>query len=88
MTAMAISCNQWWRQCCTDGSAILEVKSTTKGFLLHHVWQRNNAITEPVAGLQIWCTDCGDTGRYVFYTMEGGLLEELESLQSSNCNYR
>jgi hypothetical protein len=39
-----------------DGSAILDVKSTTKEFLPPHSAQRD-AVLNPVAGLQIWCTD-------------------------------
>ena len=41
-------------------SAVLEVESTTKGFLLPRMTlQQRNAIVSPVPGLQIWCTDCG-----------------------------
>jgi uncharacterized protein (TIGR02145 family) len=42
-----------------DASAILDVKSTTKGFLPPRmtVVQRD-AIASPATGLQIWCSDC------------------------------
>jgi uncharacterized protein (TIGR02145 family) len=52
-----------------DGSAILEVKSTTKGFLLPRMDKdQRDAIIGAVAGLQIWCTDCVPTGAMYFYT--------------------
>jgi uncharacterized protein (TIGR02145 family) len=52
-----------------DGSAILEVKSTTKGFLLPRMDKdQRDAITGAVAGLQIWCTDCVPTAAMYFYT--------------------
>lgn len=61
-------------------SAQLDVFSSTKGFLpprLTHV-QRNN-IASPVAGLQIWCNDCGSSGQMQVFNgtcwtdMVGGL---------------
>jgi hypothetical protein len=43
-----------------DASAILDVKSTTKGFLAPRMTSvQRDAIANPVAGLQIWCSDCG-----------------------------
>jgi uncharacterized protein (TIGR02145 family) len=52
-----------------DGSAILDVKSTTKGFLLPRMTSaQRDVIVDPVAGLQIWCTDCGPTGAIEVYT--------------------
>ncbi|RTY96492.1 hypothetical protein EKL32_00025 [Flavobacterium sp. GSN2] len=50
--------------------AALDVESTTKGFLPPRMTrlQRNN-IVSPVAGLQIWCTDCnGASGLPYIYT--------------------
>jgi hypothetical protein len=46
-----------------DNSSVLDVTSTTKGFLLPRMTnaQKNN-IVSPAAGLWIWCTDCGTTG--------------------------
>jgi len=52
----------------TDGSnahpsAMLEVKSTEKGFLLPRMTQaERNLITSPAAGLVVWCTNCGTNG--------------------------
>jgi uncharacterized protein (TIGR02145 family) len=51
-----------------DGSAILEVKSTTKGFLAPRMTaEQRDDITGAVAGLQIWCTDCVPTAAMYFY---------------------
>jgi uncharacterized protein (TIGR02145 family) len=52
----------------TDGSnahpsAMLEVKSTQKGFLLPRMTQaERNLIASPAAGLVVWCTNCGNNG--------------------------
>jgi len=44
-------------------SAALEVNSTTKGFLPPRMsGAERNGILSPVAGLIIWCTDCGTSG--------------------------
>ena len=56
----------------TDGSvanpsAILDLKSTTKGFLPPRMTQaQRNAISTPAAGLIVYCTDCG-SGEPQFY---------------------
>ena len=44
-------------------SAVLEASSTSQGFLpprLNHY--QKTQITNPVAGLTIWCSNCGDSG--------------------------
>ena len=49
-------------------SAKLDVSSTSKGFLpprLTHA--QKTAITSPVAGLSVWCTDCGSNGEMQVY---------------------
>jgi uncharacterized protein (TIGR02145 family) len=58
----------------TDGSAanasaILDVKSTTKGFLIPRMTEsQRNAIASPIAtGLRVWCTDCGTSGETQVY---------------------
>jgi uncharacterized protein (TIGR02145 family) len=50
-----------------DGSAILEVKSTTKGFLPPRMSKDQRDAMTAVAGLQIWCTDCVPTAAMYFY---------------------
>jgi uncharacterized protein (TIGR02145 family) len=50
-----------------DKSAILELASTTKGFLLPRLTRvYRNAIVSPVAGLAVYCTDCS-SGKISFY---------------------
>ena len=49
-------------------SAKLEVSSTTQGFLPPLMsFSERNAIVSPVAGLQIWCTNCGLYGETQVY---------------------
>jgi len=44
-------------------SAQLDVTSTTKGFLPPRITAaQRDAIASPVAGLMIWCSNCGSTG--------------------------
>jgi hypothetical protein len=46
-----------------DNSAILDISSTSKGFLLPRMTQaQRDAIASPVGGLILWCSDCGVTG--------------------------
>ena len=65
-------------------SAALEVSSTSKGFLPPRVTLENReTITNPTAGLTIWCIDCGDFGELQVYNgvawtnMIGGMPAEL-----------
>ena len=49
-------------------SAELDVTSTTKGFLPPRMTHAQKmAVLSPVAGLQIWCTDCGSVGQTQVY---------------------
>ena len=52
-----------------NASAMLDVSSTTKGFLPPRMTeaQRNTIATPVAAGLQIWCTDCGYSGETQVY---------------------
>ncbi len=51
-----------------NNSALLEVNSTTKGLLLPRMtFCQRNAIASPVAGLFIYCTDCGSNGEPEYY---------------------
>jgi len=44
-------------------SAIVEINSTTKGFLPPRMLENEkNNIRTPVAGLMVWCIDCGTSG--------------------------
>jgi hypothetical protein len=46
-----------------DSSAILDLTSTTKGFLVPRITNaQKNLIAGPAAGLQVWCTNCGTSG--------------------------
>ena len=46
-----------------DASAQLDVTSTTKGLLPPRLtYAQKTAIASPVAGLLIWCLDCGTNG--------------------------
>ncbi|MEI6680734.1 MAG: FISUMP domain-containing protein [Mariniphaga sp.] len=57
----------------TDGttphaSAMLDVSSTTKGFLPPRMTNtQKTIIASPVAGLLIWCTNCGTSGELQIY---------------------
>jgi hypothetical protein len=57
----------------TDGStaepsAMLDVSSTTKGFLPPRMTTaQRNMITSPATGLMIFCTNCGDNGELQVY---------------------
>jgi trimeric autotransporter adhesin len=51
-----------------NASAILDLKSTTKGFLLPRMTNAQMlAIPSPAQGLLAFCTDCGTNGDYYFY---------------------
>eukprot|EP01041_Mallomonas_annulata_P019130 gene19130-38342_t len=51
-----------------NASAILDLKSTTKGFLLPRMTNAQmRAIPNPAQGLLAFCTDCGINGDYYFY---------------------
>lgn len=44
-----------------DSSAQLELKSASKGLLLPRMtFAQRNAISNPAAGLMVWCTDCDE----------------------------
>lgn len=51
-----------------DGSAMLDVQSSTKGFLPPRMTGvERNAISSPAAGLVIWCSNCGTNGELQVY---------------------
>lgn len=46
-----------------NGSALLDLNSTSKGLLPPRMLSsQRDAITAPVAGLIVWCSDCGPSG--------------------------
>ena len=48
--------------------SLLELESTNKGLLLPRLTlSQRNAIVSPLAGLEIWCIDCGVNGEYQLY---------------------
>ncbi len=50
-----------------DASSILEISSTTKGFLLPRMnLTEMNAIASPVEGLMVYCTNCSPKGIYFY----------------------
>jgi uncharacterized protein (TIGR02145 family) len=50
-------------------SAMLDVKSTSKGFLLPRMTQaQRDAIDSPANSLMVFCTDCGTSGALVIYS--------------------
>ena len=75
-------------------SAQLEVQSTTKGFLPPRMTlAQRDALQAPVAGLQIWCTNCGNSGETQVYNgtqwtnMIGGVAASLPIAGVSICGH-
>jgi hypothetical protein len=57
-----------------EPSAVLELESTTKGFLLPRMTQvQMNAIPSPPAGMMVYCTDCGNGELRVKYSTSWGI---------------
>ncbi len=51
-----------------DGSAMLDVQATDKGFLPPRMTEaERNAIGSPAAGLIVWCSNCGSNGELQVY---------------------
>lgn len=58
-----------------DPSAVLELKSTTQGFLLPRMTEvQMEAIATPVEGLTVYCLDCSPKGLYIH---SGGAFESV-----------
>jgi len=56
-----------------DNSAMLDVKSTTKGALLPRMtFEQRNAIANPVEGLMAYCTNCNQDGTGTLSIFQGG----------------
>ena len=61
-------------------SAALDVTSTTQGFLPPRMTQvQRDAISNPVEGLMVWCTDCGTNGLLSGYDGIGWANLELSN---------
>ena len=51
-----------------DAAAALDVSSTTQGFLPTRMTAaQRNSISNPPAGLMLWCNDCGTDGQLQVY---------------------
>ena len=56
-----------------DPSAMLDVKSSSKGVLLPRVtYEQRNAIQDPVEGLMLFCTNCNFDGSGVLCIFQNG----------------
>jgi uncharacterized protein (TIGR02145 family) len=63
-----------------DPSAILDVKSSNKGFLLPRMTHvQINSIANPVNGLFVYCTDCGINGNGGFLGYNNGVWNLMTS---------
>lgn len=52
----------------SNTSAALDIQSSTKGFLPPRMtYAQRNTITSPVAGLVVWCNNCGTSGELQVY---------------------
>jgi uncharacterized protein (TIGR02145 family) len=52
-----------------NAASLLELESTTQGFLMPRLtYAQKTSIASPPAGLQVWCTDCGDSGELQLFT--------------------
>ena len=61
-----------------DNAAMLDVKSTAKGFLPPRMTLvQRNAITNPAEGLMVFCTDCGYSNTSAVSTYSGGVWRLL-----------
>ena len=70
-----------------DNSAILDVKSINKGVVLPRMsFAQRNAISDPVEGLMVYCTNCGsnNTGSLSVF-MNGQWYILQTALSSSSC---
>ena len=74
-----------------SASAVLEASSTTQGFLPPRLnYYQKTQITSPVAGLTIWCSNCGASGEMQVFNgaawtnMSGGTATGTISLSIGN----
>jgi len=58
-----------------DPAAMLDVKSTVKGFVLPRMTRlQRNAIPSPIEGLMVYCTNCGTAGALSIFTNGAWLI--------------
>ena len=63
-----------------DTSAVLDVSSTTQGFLPPRMTQtQRDAIHNPADGLIIWCTDCSLSGSFSVFSSSGWVELQLSN---------
>src|SRR5512133_1868293 len=61
-----------------DPSAGLDIKFTDKGFLPPRLtFEQRNAISNPVEGLMVFCTNCNSDGSGVMSMFQGGKWQNL-----------
>ena len=67
-----------------DKSAVLELKSSNKGFLLPRMTEvQRDAIVSPAEGLLVFCTDCNSKGLYVYDGSSWGVIVGADGGASS-----
>lgn len=67
-----------------DSSAILDVKSSTMGFLAPRMtFEQRNAIVNPDEGLMVICTNCGNAGSPVISVFLAGKWLNVTALCES-----
>ncbi|MEI7726450.1 MAG: hypothetical protein WCK09_15180 [Bacteroidota bacterium] len=63
-----------------DQSAMLDVKSNTKGVLLPRMtYDQRKAIVNPVEGLMVFCTNCTSNGQAVLSMFQEGKWQNIQS---------
>ena len=63
-----------------DSSAMLDVKSTTKGVLIPRMtFTQRNAIVNPAAGLIVYCTDCNRDSTALLSIFQGGIWKTFDN---------
>lgn len=76
-----------------DASAVVEIESTTKGFLPPRMTNVDrDAIVTPAKGLIVWCTNCGRNGQLQIFNgtdwtnMSGGFAQFPIIVEDGNLN--
>jgi uncharacterized protein (TIGR02145 family) len=65
-----------------NAASLLELESTTQGLLLPRMtYAQKTAIVTPPAGLQVWCTNCGNSGELQLFN---GTIWVTSSLVAGN----